>query len=163
MRSVPVRRQQTLCLFPTPVFAPVSVAHDLSALVARRLFAFETSEVYSGFFVEEEGTWSSLRGVRETLERRGLFCSLYTDRGSHYRHTPAAGGAVDKANPTQFGRAMGELGIEMIPSYSPEARGCQCRSKTPQKCRSNTPQLLRWQAVRTARTAGRCARVEEPP
>ena len=82
-----------------------------------------TSEVYSGFFVEEEGTWSSLRGVRETLEARGLFCSLYTDRGSHYWHTPAAGGKVDRANPTQFGRAMGELGIEMIPSYSPEARG----------------------------------------
>ena len=82
-----------------------------------------TSEVYSGFFVEEEGTWSSLRGVRETLEKRGLFSSLYTDRGSHYWHTPAAGGQVDKARPTQFGRAMGELGIEMIPSYSPEARG----------------------------------------
>ena len=82
-----------------------------------------TSEVYSGFFVEEEGTWSSLRGVRETLAGRGLFGSLYTDRGSHYWHTPAAGGKVDKANPTQFGRAMSELGIEMIPSYSPEARG----------------------------------------
>ena len=76
-----------------------------------------TSEVYSGFFVEEEGTWSSLRGVRETLERRGLFCSLYTDRGSHYWHTPAAGGAVDKANPTQFGRAMG---VSMPIENSPE-------------------------------------------
>ena len=82
-----------------------------------------TSEVYSGFFVEEEGTWSSLRGVRETLTSRGLFCSLYTDRGSHYWRTAQAGGKVDKASPTQFGRAMGELGIEMIPSYSPEARG----------------------------------------
>ena len=82
-----------------------------------------TSEVYSGFFVEEEGTWSSFRGVGETLAKRGLFCSLYTDRGSHYWHTPAAGGKVDRGNPTQFGRAMGELGIEMIPSYSPEARG----------------------------------------
>ncbi len=82
-----------------------------------------TSEVYSGFFVAEEGTWSSLRGVRETLEKRGVFGSLYTDRGSHYWHTPAAGGKVDKSNPTQFGRAMAELGIEMIPAYSPEARG----------------------------------------
>ena len=82
-----------------------------------------TSEVYSGFFVEEEGTWSSLRGVGETLAKRGLFCSLYTDRGSHYWRTPEAGGKVDRDNPTQFGRAMGELGIEMIPSYSPEARG----------------------------------------
>ena len=82
-----------------------------------------TTEAYSGFFVDEEDTWSSLRGVRETVERRGLFGSLWTDRGSHYWHTPKAGGGVDKSNPTQFGRAMRELGIEMIPSYSPQARG----------------------------------------
>ncbi len=36
---------------------------------------------------------------------------------------PPAGGKVDKSNPTQFGRAMRQLGIEMIPAYSPEARG----------------------------------------
>ena len=54
---------------------------------------------------------------------RSLFCSLYTDRGSHYRHTPEAGGKVDKANPTPFGRAMAQLGIERIAAYSPEARG----------------------------------------
>ena len=57
------------------------------------------------------------------IERQGLFCSLYTDRGSHYWHTPEAGGKVDKANPTPFGRAMAQLGIERIPAYSPEARG----------------------------------------
>ncbi len=82
-----------------------------------------TGRVYSGFCVEEEGTWSSFRGVRETVEAKGVFASLYTDRGSHYRHTPKAGGKVDKGKPTQFGRAMGELGIEMIPWYSPRARG----------------------------------------
>ena len=82
-----------------------------------------TSGVYSGFFVEEEGTWSSLRGVAETVKVQGLFDSLYTDRGSHYWHTPEAGGKVDKDKPTQFGRAMGELGIEMIAAYSPQARG----------------------------------------
>ncbi len=75
------------------------------------------------FFCEEEGTQSSFQGVREVSEQRGLFCSLYTDRGSHYWHTPEAGGKVDKRNPTQFGRAMGQLGIEMIAAYSPEARG----------------------------------------
>jgi len=82
-----------------------------------------TNEVYSAFFVEEEGTWSSLQGVRDTLEAKGLFSSFYIDRGSHYWHTPEAGGKVDKANPTQFGRAMQELGIGMIAAYSPEARG----------------------------------------
>jgi hypothetical protein len=82
-----------------------------------------TNEHYSMFFVAEEGTASSLCGVREVIAARGLFSSLYTDRGSHYWHTPEAGGKVDRRNPTQFGRAMQQLGIEMIPAYSPEARG----------------------------------------
>lgn len=82
-----------------------------------------TSEHYSMFFIEEEGTLSSFLGVKETIEKKGLFCSLYTDRGSHYWTTPTAGGAVDKQQLTQFGRAMNQLGIEMIPAYSPEARG----------------------------------------
>ena len=82
-----------------------------------------TNEHYSMFFCQEEGTQSSFKGVREVIEAHGLFCSLYTDRGSHYWHTPEAGGKVDKVNLTQFGRAMQQLGIEMIPAYSPEARG----------------------------------------
>ena len=82
-----------------------------------------TNEHYSMFLCEEEGTWSSFKGVRETIGEHGLFCSLYTDRGSHYWDTPMAGGKVDRDNPTQFGRAMARLGIEMIPAYSPEARG----------------------------------------
>lgn len=82
-----------------------------------------TSRIYSLFFVDEEGTWSSFQGVREVIEVHGLFSSLYTDRGSHYWLTPEAGGKVDKQNLTQFGRALKQLGIEMIPAYSPEARG----------------------------------------
>lgn len=82
-----------------------------------------TNEHYSMFFVDEEGTASSFAGVREVIKSRGLFSSFYTDRGSHYWYTPEAGGKVDKRNPTQFGRAMRKLGIEMIPAYSPEARG----------------------------------------
>lgn len=82
-----------------------------------------TNEHYSMFFVEEEGTASSFMGVKEVIVRRGLFSSFYSDRGSHYWHTPEAGGKVDKNNPTQFGRAMRHLGVEMIPAYSPEARG----------------------------------------
>lgn len=82
-----------------------------------------TSEHYSMFFVKEEGTHSSLRGVRDVISKHGLFCSFYSDRGSHYWTTPEAGGKVDKVNLTQFGKAMQRLGIEMIPAYSPEARG----------------------------------------
>jgi winged helix-turn helix protein len=82
-----------------------------------------TSTHYSMFFVEEEGTVSSFQGIKDVIENHGLFCSIYTDRGHHYWHTPEAGGAVDKHQLTQFGRAMHQLGIEMIPAYSPEARG----------------------------------------
>ena len=79
-----------------------------------------TSMLYSAFFVEEEGTMSSFRGLREAIETQGLFSSLYTDRGAHYWYTEDAGGKVDKTRLTQVHRA---LGITLIPAYSPEARG----------------------------------------
>jgi hypothetical protein len=82
-----------------------------------------TNEHYSMFFVEEEGTVSSFQGVRDVIVQRGLFSSLYTDRGSHYWFTPKEGGKVSKTQLTQFGRAMKHLGIQMIAAYSPEARG----------------------------------------
>ena len=82
-----------------------------------------TSELYSAFFVEEEGTRSSLRGLQEVIGTKGLFSALYTDRGSHYWHTDEAGGQVDKSRPTQVHRALQPLGVTRIPAYSPEARG----------------------------------------
>ena len=82
-----------------------------------------TNEHYSMFFVEEEGTASSFQGIRDVIAQRGLFSSLYTDRGSHYWFTPEAGGKVSKTQLTQVGRAMKTLGIQMIAAYSPEARG----------------------------------------
>src|SRR5947207_2659567 len=82
-----------------------------------------TSAVYSGFIVEEEGTASSFRALAEVIEKDGLFCELYTDRGSHYFHTPKAGEPVSKSVQTQVGRALAQLGIRHIAAYSPEARG----------------------------------------
>jgi transposase len=82
-----------------------------------------TSELYSAFFVEEEGTMSSFQGLQAVIATKGLFSSLYTDRGSHYWYTEAAGGKVDKTRPTQVHRALQQLGITLIPAYSPEARG----------------------------------------
>ena len=82
-----------------------------------------TSAIYSAFLVEEEGTASSFRGLIEVIERHGLFCSLYTDRGSHYFHTLKAGEKVAKELPTQVGRALTQFGIRHIAAYSPEARG----------------------------------------
>ncbi len=82
-----------------------------------------TSTIYSAFLVEEEGTASSFGGLLDVMTEKGLPSSLYTDRGSHYFHTAKAGEEVDKDRPTQVGRALGQLGIEHIPAYSPEARG----------------------------------------
>jgi hypothetical protein len=82
-----------------------------------------TSAILSAFLVDEEGTASSFQGLSEVIERHGLFCTLYTDRGSHYFHTPEAGKAVSKTQLTQVGRALKQLGIEHIAAYSPEARG----------------------------------------
>jgi transposase len=82
-----------------------------------------TSAIYSGFLVDEEGTASSFRGLGEVIARHGLFCALYSDRGSHYFHTPKAGARVSETALTQVGRALAQLGIEHIAAYSPEARG----------------------------------------
>ena len=82
-----------------------------------------TSEITSAFFVAQEGTQSSFRGIRETIEKHGLFCTFYTDRGSHYFLTPEAGGKVDKHALTQVSRSLKQLCIKHIAAYSPQARG----------------------------------------
>ena len=82
-----------------------------------------TSEILSGFFVEEEGTDSTFTALIEVIAEHGLFCSFYTDRGSHYFYTPEAGAPVDKTRLTQVGRALKQLNIRHIPAYSPQARG----------------------------------------
>ena len=107
-----------------------------------------TSEIYSAFFVAEEGTMSSFRGVAEVIARHGLFCALYVDRGAHYWHTKEAGGKVDKDNPTQVGRALKQLGIEMIAAYSPQARGRSERAFATVQGR--LPQELRVAGVTTS-------------
>jgi len=112
-----------------------------------------TSEIYSALFVAEEGTMSTFRARGEVIGGRGLFCSLYADRGSHYWHTPDAGGKVDKDNPTQVGRALAQLGIELIAAYSPEARGRSERMfGTLQK---RLPQELRLAGIDTMAEANR--------
>jgi hypothetical protein len=74
-------------------------------------------------FVPQEGTASSMAGIKAVLTAKGIPSSFYSDRGTHYWSTPTAGGKVDKVNLTQFGKAMQRLGIEMIAAYSPQARG----------------------------------------
>jgi transposase len=82
-----------------------------------------SSEIYYAQLVQEETTATVMVGLRAVMERKGVFCSLYSDRGAHFWHTPKSGGKVDAQRPTQVGRAMQELGVQMIAAYSPQARG----------------------------------------
>jgi hypothetical protein len=87
-----------------------------------------TSEIYYAPLVAERVDGDRDGGGREVIERKGVFYSLYSDRGSHFFYTPKAGEAVDKSRLTQFGRALKELGIQMMAAYSPQARGRRERS-----------------------------------
>ena len=101
--------------------------------------------------VEEESTVTVMAGLREVIERQGLFCALYSDRGSHFWLTPKVGGKVDSHRLTQVGRALRELGIQMIPAYSPQARGRSERSFGTWQGR--LPQELRLHGITTLAAA----------
>jgi hypothetical protein len=47
-----------------------------------------TSEIYYAQLVEEESTTTVMAAVLEVIERKGLFCALYSDRGSHFGLLP---------------------------------------------------------------------------
>jgi transposase len=115
-----------------------------------------TSEIYYAQLVEEESTVTVMAALREVVERKGLFCALYSDRGSHFWHTPKAGGKVDRQQPTQVGRALRDLGIQMIPAYSPQARGRSERNFGTWQGR--LPQELRLHAVTTVEEANQFLR-----
>jgi transposase len=110
-----------------------------------------TSEIYYAHLVEEESTRTVMAGLREVIETKGLFCALYSDRGSHFFVTPKAGEKVDKHRLTQVGRAMKELGVQMIPAYSPQARGRSERSFGTWQGR--LPQELRLEGITTVEEA----------
>ena len=115
-----------------------------------------TSEIYDAQLVKEESTQTVMAGLREVIERKGLFCSLYSDRGSHFFYTPKEGERVDKMRLTQVGRAMKELGIQMIPAYSPQARGRSERNFGTWQNR--LPQELRLAGIGTLEEANRFLR-----
>jgi len=115
-----------------------------------------TSEIYYAQLVEEESTRTVMEGLRTVIENKGLFCALYSDRGSHFFVTPKAGEKVDKHRPTQVGRALKELGVQMIPAYSPQARGRSERSFGTWQGR--LPQELRLAGIATLKGANQFLR-----
>jgi len=117
-----------------------------------------TSEIYYAQLVEEEGTRTLMPAVRDVIEEQGIFCALYSDRASHFFVTPKAGGKVDERQVTQLGRALQELGIKMIPAYSPQARGRMERNYRTWQGR--LPQELRIRQISRVEEANRFLRQE---
>jgi len=115
-----------------------------------------TSTVYYAQLVEEESTGTVMAGLRSVIEQQGVFCALYSDRASHFFLTPKAGEPVDHHRLTQVGRALRELGIQMIPAYSPQARGRSERGFSTWQGR--LPPELRAQQIKTLEQANRFLR-----
>lgn len=115
-----------------------------------------TSEIYYAQLVEEESTRTVMIAIREVVKERGIFCSLYSDRASHFFVTTKAGEAVDRDRPTQVGRALQDLKIRAIPAYSPQARGRGERGFGTWQGR--LPQELRVRGIKTLEDANRFLR-----
>jgi len=117
-----------------------------------------TSEIYYAQLEEAESTRSILKALCAVVRERGVFCSLYSDRAGHFFVTPKAHAKVDKGRLTQVGRALQELGIKMIPAYSPQARGRSERSFGTWQGR--LPQELRVRGITRLEKANEFLRAE---
>jgi transposase len=117
-----------------------------------------TNEIYYAQLVEEESTRTVLAALRTVVEKKGLFCALYSDRASHFFETPKAGAKIDPQRLTQVGRALHQLGMRMIPAYSPQARGRSERNFGTWQGR--LPQELRLRGITTVEQANRFLRQE---
>jgi transposase len=112
-----------------------------------------SNRVYEALLVPEENTWSVMRVLYDCIQRHGVFCSLYTDRASHFTWTPGPKEPRDPRHRTQVGRALEQLGVEHILAHSPQARGRSERLfGTWQK---RLPQELRLREVRDRDTANK--------
>ena len=115
-----------------------------------------SSEIYYAQLVDEESSVTVMAGLKEVIQSKGVFCALYSDRGSHFWLTPKAGGKIDPHRLTQVGRALRELGVQMIPAYSPQARGRSERNFSTWQGR--LPQELRLRGIHTLEAANRFLR-----
>jgi transposase len=104
-------RHGWLALVPEERQTLIQVVDDATS---RLLYA----QLWSG-----ETTQAVMTAMREVVREHGIPESFYTDRAGWAFDTPKAGGKVSKTNLTQVGEALARLGVEHIPSYSPQARG----------------------------------------
>jgi len=110
-----------------------------------------TNEIYYAQIVDQESTQTVMAALKHVIENYGWFCSIYSDRASHFFETSKAGARVNLDHVTQVGRAMRELGIQMIPSYAPQGRGRSERNFRTWQGR--LPQELRLRGITRVDTA----------
>jgi transposase len=116
------------------------------------------NEVYDIALVDEEDSHTCMSMIRNVVEKKGIFCSLYSDRARHFFVTKKAGEDVSKDNLTQIGRALQEIGAQHIPSYSPQARGRSERLNRTYQGR--IPQELRLRGIKTKEEANKYLKTE---
>jgi transposase len=112
------------------------------------------SETYYARFVPQESTLTMMAGLKAVIELHGLFCSLYTDQASHFVTTRTGRSPhrpQQAAGPTQIERALGQLGIELIPAHSPQARGRM--ERLWETWQGRLPQELRLAGITTLEAA----------
>jgi hypothetical protein len=105
------------------------------------------SHIHYAQFVPQEGTQSTFAALKHVLHQAGRFCELYTDRGSHFCHTPVAGQAATTEHEGHVSRALKALGIRQILAYSPQARGRS--ERTFLTIQGRLPQELRAAGITT--------------
>ena len=81
---------------------------------------------FYGRFYDHEGVYPAMASLRGYIERYGLPLAIYLDKHSTYKTTRQAD--MDELlrgiqAETQFERALGELGIQVIHAHSPQAKG----------------------------------------
>jgi len=116
------------------------------------------NRLYDLELVREEDSLTCMRMIKTVVEKKGVFCSLYTDRASHFFFTKKAGEDVSKDNLTQIGRSARELGIQPISGYSPQVRGrSEWLNRTLQV---RIPQELRSRRIKTMKEANKYLKTE---
>jgi hypothetical protein len=84
-----------------------------------------SSRVYARFY-EYEGTLPAMDSFQRYVTRYGVPLAVYADKHTTYQSPapPTVDDQLAGVKPTsQFGRALGELGVELIPAHSPQAKG----------------------------------------
>lgn len=85
-----------------------------------------SNEIPAARLFPKDTLYANMHVLRRTLETKGIFYALYTDKASHFKTTRHGGlhyNVAQDHEETQIERALQELGINLIPANSPQAKG----------------------------------------